>query len=88
MAAAAELRKQPQPTTAEARDAVREAGEEARRRFAERWLGERLARLRAVYSLGNPSSAERTDWRVVLPALAAQGLPEATAGALRERVSV
>ncbi|MEU6351591.1 hypothetical protein ABZ896_19985 [Streptomyces sp. NPDC047072] len=87
MAAAALRRKQVEPNEPEARQAVREAAEAARVRVAERWLGELLAELRCVCSLG-PEPAERTDWTVALPALAAQRLPEDRAGAVRERVSV
>lgn len=90
MAAAATRRKQQNPNTAEARDAAAAAGEAARRRVAERWLGELLAELRAVCSLG-PAPAELTDWAAVLPELAARALSdepvEAPAGAVGERVS-
>jgi hypothetical protein len=97
MAAAAVRRKQFHPHTAEALDAAREAGEAARYRVAERWLGELLAELHTLLSLG-PAPAQRTDWTAVLPPLAAQPLPGEdrseqagpglrSAGELRERVS-
>jgi hypothetical protein len=88
MAAAALRRKQFPRDTLEARDAVREVAEAARRRVAERWLGELLADLRTLLSLG-PAPAEHTDWTAVLPTLADRPLPDdhpaetapATAGA-------
>jgi hypothetical protein len=99
MAASALRRKQFHPETAEAIDAVREAGEAARRRVAERWLGELLAELHTLLSFG-PARAEHTDWTAVLPALAVRPLldgdraetADATAGArpagaVRELVS-
>ncbi|MEU6603360.1 hypothetical protein [Streptomyces flaveolus] len=86
MAAAVVRRKQRQPHTVEARDAVRAAGEAARRRVAERWLGELLAELRAVCSLGTAAPTGLTDWGWVLPGLAAKALPEDADGAVRELV--
>jgi hypothetical protein len=86
MAAAALRRKQLQPATAEAREAARAAGEEARARVAERWLSELLAELRSLLSLGSARADELTDWSAVLPALASQPLPVDTAGGVRERV--
>lgn len=90
MAAAARRRKQQNPNTAEARDAAAAPGEAARRRVAERWLGELLAELRAVCST-DPAPAELTDWATVLPELAARALPDepvaAPAGAVGDRVS-
>ncbi|MFF8993974.1 hypothetical protein ACF09H_29420 [Streptomyces sp. NPDC014983] len=87
MAAAAVCRKQSQRHTVEARDAVRAAGEAARRRVAERWLGELLAELRAVRSLGKAQTIALTDWRRVLPDLAAKVLPEDANSEVRELVS-
>ncbi|MEV7156972.1 hypothetical protein AB0N77_20470 [Streptomyces misionensis] len=87
MAAAAVRRKQRQPHTVEARDAVRAAGKAARRRVAERWLGELLAELRAVRSLGKAETVALTDWRRVLPDRAAKALPEDANGEVRELVS-
>ncbi len=91
MAAAAKRRKQQHPNTVEARDAAgAAAGAAARRRVAERWLGELLAELRAVCSLG-PAPAEGTDWACVLPEMAARALSEEpvemSAGAVGELVS-
>ncbi|MFF4205567.1 hypothetical protein ACFYZ8_33520 [Streptomyces sp. NPDC001668] len=86
MAAAAVRRKQREAHTVEARDAVRAAGEAARRRVAERWLGELLAELRAVCSLGKAAPVEVTDWDRVLPDLAAKALPEDAERAVRELV--
>ncbi len=87
MAASALRRKQHQPNTPEAQEAVREAGEGARRRVAERWLDELLAELRAVCSLGWPEVANPTDWARVLPELAVRELCEDAADRVRERVS-
>ncbi|MGW1171239.1 hypothetical protein [Streptomyces sp. NPDC002550] len=80
MAAAAKHRRQQQPNTPEAREAVREAGEAARRRVAERWLGELLAELRSACSLG-PAPADVQDWGRVLPVLAPRTQPEDPIGA-------
>ncbi|MEU3521969.1 hypothetical protein ABZ770_43205 [Streptomyces sp. NPDC006654] len=87
MAAASLRRKQVEPNEPEARQAVREAAEAARVRVAERWLGELLAELRCVCSLG-PTPDRRTDWTVALPGLAARPLPPDQAGAVGERASV
>ncbi|MER5549626.1 hypothetical protein ABT072_46340 [Streptomyces sp. NPDC002589] len=87
MAAAAVRRKHREPHTVEAREAVRAAGEAARRQVAERWLGELLAELRAVCSLGNAAPVGLTDWGRVLPDLAAKALPEDAEGAVRELVN-
>ncbi|AEY85331.1 hypothetical protein SHJG_0049 [Streptomyces hygroscopicus subsp. jinggangensis 5008] len=87
LAAAARRRKQRQPHTAEAREAVRAAGEAARKRVAEQWLGELLAELRVMCSLGKTAPADRTDWDRVLPELAVQALPEDADGAVRELVN-
>lgn len=87
MAAAALRRRQRQPHTAEARDAVRAAGEAARRRVAERWLGELLAQLRVARSLGTTALVDRTNWDRVLPDLAAKVLPQDADGAVRELVN-
>ncbi|MGW1616106.1 hypothetical protein ACWCQZ_42990 [Streptomyces sp. NPDC002285] len=84
MAAAAQRRKQQNPNTAEARDAANAAGEAARSRVAERWLGELLAELRAVCSHGS-ASAGLTDWATLLPQLAARpqsAVPTAGVGEL------
>ncbi|MFF5421881.1 hypothetical protein ACFY8K_37175 [Streptomyces misionensis] len=61
MAAAGVRRKQSRPDTAKAHYAVRAAGEAARRRVAERWLGELLAQLRGVCPLGKAEPVGRTD---------------------------
>ncbi|MER6075922.1 hypothetical protein ABT187_45705 [Streptomyces sp. NPDC001817] len=74
MAAATVRRKQRQPGTVEARDAVRAAGQAARGRVAERWLGELVAELRAVCSLGKAAPVDLTDWDQVLPELGAAPL--------------
>jgi hypothetical protein len=87
MAAAALRRRQRQPHTAEAQDAVRAAGEAARRRVAERWLGELLAQLRVARSLGKTAPVDRTNWDRVLPDLAAKAVPEDADGAVRELVN-
>ncbi|WP_330351732.1 hypothetical protein [Streptomyces sp. NBC_00582] len=91
MAAAALRRKQLQPGSAASRDAVRAAEEAARGRVAQRWLGELIAELRTLVSLG-PAPAQGTDWACALPELAAQRLPgddraEQAVGSTRERVS-
>ncbi|MET8768841.1 hypothetical protein [Streptomyces sp. NPDC004658] len=87
MAAAAARRKQRQPHTVEARDAVRAAGEAARGRVAERWLGELLAQLRVTYSLGKAAPVVRTGSHQVLPASAVPPLPQDADGAVRELVN-
>ncbi|MEU2358963.1 hypothetical protein ABZ599_39485 [Streptomyces misionensis] len=87
MAAAAVRRKQPQPDTAKARNAVRAAGEAARRRVAERWLGELLAQLRGVCPLGKAEPVDRTDWGRVPTDLVARVLPKDAEGAGRMLVS-
>lgn len=81
------LRKQSEPHTPQARQAVREAAEAARARVAERWLGELLAQLHSMRPPCKEPSAETTDWKRVLPELAAQALPEDASCALFEQVS-
>jgi hypothetical protein len=87
MAAASLRRKQHEPRTPEAHEAVREAAQAARARVAERWLGELLAQLRAVCSLGKTAAVELTDWDRVLPELAAQPLSEDASRAVFEQVT-